>query len=40
MADNLIPIEYLVQHTVSYLQDNGYSCSSVKCYINAGKHSF
>ena len=32
MASNLIPIEHLVQHAVLYLQDNGYSCSSVKRY--------
>ncbi len=37
MAGNLIPIEHLVQHAVSYLQDNGYSCSSVKRYHKCWK---
>lgn len=37
MASNLIPIEHLVQHAVLYLQDNGYSYSSVKRYHKCWK---
>ncbi len=37
MAGNLTPIEHLVQHAVLYLQNNGYSYSSVKRYHKCWK---
>ena len=37
MAGNLTPLEHLVQHAVLYLQDNGYSYSSVKRYHKCWK---
>lgn len=37
MAGNLTPLEHLVQHAVLYLQNNGYSDSSVKRYHKCWK---
>ena len=37
MTGNLTPLEHLVQHAVLYLQNNGYSYSSVKRYHKCWK---